>query len=116
MTAVKKTKFTKSSSNVFNDLGFDDVEARNLQFRSHLMTLLVKYIEHKDMTQKEAAEFFNVTQPRVSNLVHGKIEVFGVGVLLEMMEKAGFKIYDKVEKVADTFFKTNKPSRIARAA
>lgn len=73
---MSKTKFVKSSGNVFKDLGFDDLEARSLKFRSHLMNMLIRYIHHEDFTQKEAAERLQVSQPRISNLMNHKIDLF----------------------------------------
>jgi predicted XRE-type DNA-binding protein len=95
-----KEDFIESSGNVFKDVGFDSVEAKNLKFRSHLMTMLMRYIEEKGFTQKEAAKQLHVSQPRISNLLHGKIDLFSVGMLLDMMERAGFQIYKKIQ--ADT--------------
>lgn len=89
--------FIESSDNTFLDLGFDEVEARNLKFRSHLMTILVRYIQEKKLTQKDAAKELHVSQPRISNLLHGKIDLFSVGMLLDMMERAGFQIYKKIQ-------------------
>jgi len=94
----EKIKFTKSSGNIFKDMGFSDEEARSLQFRSYLMIVLKWYIQNKGLSQKEAAEQLGVTQPRISNLIHGKIDLFSTGMLIDMLEKAGFKIYEKIEQ------------------
>lgn len=94
---MSSPKFVKSTGNVFKDVGFDEIEAKSLKFRSHLMTILMRYIEYKKLTQKEAAKRLNVTQPRISNLIHGKIDLFSIGMLLDMMERAGFSIYEKIE-------------------
>jgi len=97
---VDKDNFIEGSGNTFEDVGFDEVEAKNLKFRSHLMTILVRYIQEKGFTQKDAAKELHVSQPRISNLLHGKIDLFSVGMLLDMMERAGFQIYKKMQ--ADT--------------
>ena len=102
---MKNIKFVKSSGNVFKDVGFDEVEAKSLKFRSHLMSMLIRYMQREGLTQKKAAQRFRVTQPRVSNLVQGKIDLFSVGVLLDMMERAGFPIYRKIELEANNLFK-----------
>lgn len=94
---MDKDKFIESSGNTFADVGFDEVEAKNLKFRSHLMTILVRYIQEKGFTQKDAAKELHVSQPRISNLLHGKIDLFSVGMLLDMMERAGFQIYKKMQ-------------------
>lgn len=102
---MSKHQFVKSSGNVFKDVGFDKLEAKNLKFRSHLMTMLINYIQHEGLTQKEAARCLGVSQPRVSNLVHGKIDLFSTGMLLDMMERAGFPIYKKIEADVHQFFR-----------
>ena len=51
----------------------------------------------KGFTQKDAAKELHVSQPRISNLLHGKIDLFSVGMLLDMMERAGFQIYKKMQ-------------------
>ena len=51
-----KKKITKSSGNVFVDLGFDPAEAAVLQMRSNLMSDLRLYIEKQKLTQSEAAK------------------------------------------------------------
>ena len=72
----KAIKFTKSSDNLFSNMGFSEEEAKELQFRSFLMTVIVRYIKLEGLTQKEAARRFKITQSRVSNLVRGKIDLF----------------------------------------
>lgn len=104
---TKNIKFTKSSGNLFKDTGYSKIEAKNLQFRSYLMTALRKYILNKGWSQIEAAEQLEITQPRVSNLIHGKIDLFSSGMLIEMLEKAGFEIYEKIEKDIDKEFKAH---------
>jgi predicted XRE-type DNA-binding protein len=43
-------------------------------------------------TQKEAAELFEVSQPRVSDLVRGKIELFTIDTLVDMLARAGIRV------------------------
>jgi len=102
-----KVKLTKSDDNVFKDMGYSEEEARSLQFRSYLMTALRKYILNMGWSQKEAAQRLNVTQPRISNLMRGKIYLFSLGNLIEMLERAGFKMYEKIEKSINDEFKAH---------
>lgn len=67
-----KKKMTRSSGNVFIDLGFDPAEAAVLQMRSNLMSDLRLYIEKHKLTQVEAAKRLGISQSRVSDLVRGK--------------------------------------------
>jgi predicted XRE-type DNA-binding protein len=78
-----------SSGNVFADLGFDAEEAQNLKIRADLMIEITKLIESKGLTQAAAAELLGVTQPRISDLVRGKIDRFSVDTLIEMLGRAG---------------------------
>ncbi len=95
--ANDKIEFTKSSGNLFKDFGFAEAESRKLQFRSFLMIALMKYIQTENITQIEAAKRFQVTQSRISNLMHCRIDLFSTDMLLEMLERVGFKIYEKIE-------------------
>ena len=74
---------------LFSDLGFGDEEALNLKVRSDLMIELSQWIENRGLTQSEAAKLFQVTQPRISDLVRGRIERFSVDSLIAMLGHAG---------------------------
>lgn len=92
----EKIKFTKSSGNVFKDVGFGEEEAKNLQFKSYLMTALEKYILNMGWSKNEAAEKIGVAQSHINNLVHGKIDLFSAGMLIEMLKKARVNIHEKI--------------------
>jgi len=87
-----KEKITRSSGNVFRDLGFPSEEAEYLKIRSSLMIHLRKTIEAKGMKQAEAAKLLGVTQPRVSDLYKGKIHLFSIDTLVDMLGRAGVHI------------------------
>lgn len=112
----KKIEFIESSGNVFEDAGFKKQEAKKLQFKSFLMVSLMKYVKARGYTQIEAADKFNVTQSRMSNLMNYRIDLFSAEMLLDMMERAGFKVYEKLEIEIDHFLshpwpRTNKHSQ-----
>ena len=86
------TKMRKSSGNVFEDLGFAPQEAKQLRIRSGLMAEIGKLIEARGLTQKEAAALLRVSQPRISDLVRGKIERFSIDTLVEMLGHAGIDV------------------------
>ena len=81
-----------SSGNVFTDLGFSAEEAQNLKIRSDLMIELSRLIEAQGLTQAAAAKLLGVTQPRVSDLVRGKIDRFSVDSLIEMLGHTGASV------------------------
>jgi len=83
---------TRSSGNVFRDLGFSAREAEHLRVRSLLMAHLRKVIEGRRLTQRQAAALLGVTQPRVSDLARGKIERFSIDALVAMLASAGVRV------------------------
>ena len=87
-----KIKMTRSSGNVFKDLGFTAEEAEHLQIRSRMMAHLRELIASRGLTQADAAALFGVTQPRVSDLVRGKIDLFSIDTLVDMLSHAGIKV------------------------
>ena len=97
---MPKPKLTRSSGNVFRDLGFAEDEAEHLRLRSLLMIELRKLIAARGLTQKEAAALFGVTQPRVSDLVRGKITLFSLDTLVDMLAHAGARVELVVERAA----------------
>lgn len=82
----------KGSSNVFEDLGFDQAEAANLKIRAELMLDLRRHIQKSGWTQAQAAGFFGETQPRISNLLKGEISRFSVDKLIVMLARAGITV------------------------
>jgi predicted XRE-type DNA-binding protein len=87
-------RITKSCGNIFKDVGFSDAEAKKLNFKSSLIISLVKYIKEQSMTQKQAAKFFGVSQPRISDLFNHKIDLFSGEMLLNMLAKTNSKAYE----------------------
>ena len=84
--------------NVFRDLGFGNIEAENLRIRSALMIFLTEHIQRTGLTQKQAAETLGVTQPRISDLTRGKIDVFSIDTLIAMLSRVGVKTTIRVGK------------------
>lgn len=67
-------------------------EAENMKLRSGLMMALKNYIDRTGLNQSEAAKQFGITQPRVSDLLRGKINLFGLDALVNMAATAGLHI------------------------
>jgi predicted XRE-type DNA-binding protein len=83
---------TKGSENVFVDCGFPPAEAENLRIRAKLMVALIGYIQERKITQSRAAKIMGVSQPRISDLVRGKIWLFTIDTLVNMVTAAGLKV------------------------
>ena len=89
---------TRTSQNVFRDLGFGHEEAENLRIRAALMVELTEHIRRVGLTQKQAAATLGVTQPRISDLMRGRIDVFSIDTLIAMLSRAGVKTTIRVGK------------------
>jgi len=87
-----KEKITKSSGNVFADLGFDTGEAVVLQMRAKLMNDLRDFIRASGMSQTEAAKRLGITQSRVSDLMRGKWDKFSLEMLVSLEARLGRKV------------------------
>jgi predicted XRE-type DNA-binding protein len=82
-----KPHVTKGS--VFDDLGFDKEEAANLKIRAALINAIEEQLEKKGLTQIQASDLLGVSQPRISNLKRGKIHLFTIDMLINMLSKLG---------------------------
>lgn len=75
-------------------------EAENMKLRSVLMIALKNHITRTGLNQAEAATLFGVTQPRISDLMRGKISLFGLDALVNMAAAAGLHIELRVHEAA----------------
>ena len=83
---------TPSSGNVFRDLGFSTEEAAHLLIRADLLIQLQKAIAVRDLTQAKAATLLRVTQPRVSDLLRGRLDLFSTDTLIDMLARLGLHV------------------------
>jgi len=86
------TRIHRGGKNIFGDLGFEPEEAENLRIRSELMIELSQLIQDRGLTQAKAATLLGVTQPRISDLTRGKIDLFSVDTLIAMLGHAGVSV------------------------
>ena len=91
-------KITKGSGNVFRDLGFSPLEAEHLRIRADLMLALGRLIARRRITQTQAAKLLGVSQPRVNDLVRGRLHRFSIDALVEMLARAGVKVHFTTER------------------
>ena len=96
----RKLKFTRSSGNVFLDIGFSKQEAENLRVRADLMIRARQIIRSRRLTQAAAAKLFGVSQPRVSDLVRGRIGLFSIDALVTMLAHARMTVVLDVRPAA----------------
>lgn len=87
-----KVKMTPSSGNVFRDLGFPPEEAEHLLVRADLMIQVQKILKARRLKQKVAAKVLRLTQPRVSDLLRGRIDLFSTDALIDILARLGAKV------------------------
>ena len=87
-----KLKVTPSTGNVFRDLGFRREEAEHLLVRADLMIQVQRLIASRRLKQKEAAKVLRVSQPRVSDLLRGRIDLFSTDALIDMLARLGARV------------------------
>lgn len=75
-------------------------QAENMRLRSSLMIALKDHIASEGLTQGQAAKVLGVTQPRVSDLMRGKIGVFSLDTLVNMAVAAGLQVEMRVAVAA----------------
>ncbi len=88
----KQVKITPSTGNVFRDLGFRREEAEHLLVRADLMIEVQKIIASRALKQKAAANVLRVSQPRVSDLLRGRIDLFSTDALIDMLTRLGARV------------------------
>lgn len=87
-------------ASVWDALESDPGQAENMKLRSRLIMALRDHIAQEGLSQVAAAKLLGVTQPRVSDLVRGKIDLFSLDTLVNMLTAAGLHIELQVAKAA----------------
>jgi predicted XRE-type DNA-binding protein len=90
----------KRFASVWDAISPTPQEAENMKLRSALMMALDRHIQSRGWTQAEAASQLGVTQPRISDLVRGKIGRFSLDRLVKMVSAAGLHIHVQVDEAA----------------
>lgn len=93
---MKNQKFTS----VWDAIEETPEEAENMKLRSTLLMDLKAHIVRSKMNQAQSAKLFGATQPRVSDLMRGKINLFTLDDLVHMATTAGLHIEMRVLEAA----------------
>jgi predicted XRE-type DNA-binding protein len=80
-------------SNVFDALGYGREEAANLRLRARLMAAFRRHVQERGLTQAEAAEIIGTSQPRISDLIGGKIDKFTIDFLVNALTSLGESVH-----------------------
>jgi predicted XRE-type DNA-binding protein len=105
MARKNAVRVTPSTGNVFRDLGFSKEESEHLLVRADLLIQVQKAIASRRLKQAEAARILRVTQPRVSDLLGGRIDLFSTDALIDMLARLGVGVRLVV--------KPSRPKRVA---
>ena len=95
-----RLKGVKTSGSVFHSLGFPPADVENLRVRAVMMNALISHIERRKLTQAQAAKLLGTTQPRVSDLMRGKIDLFSIDTLVNLLAAFGLRVDLRVRKAA----------------
>jgi predicted XRE-type DNA-binding protein len=87
-----KKREAKSSGNVFLDLGFPAHEASVMLLRAQLAEALRGWMEREGLTQSQAAKRLGIAQPRMSDIVRGKVELMSLDYLVGLCTKANLDV------------------------
>ncbi len=85
--AARESKVTRSSGNVFEDLGVPDADA--MLAKAALVARIVEVIRSKHISQKRAGEILGIDQPKVSALLNGHLRGFSTDRLFRFLNALG---------------------------
>lgn len=83
---------TEKFASVWDAIEDDPAERESLKIKSRLMMDIESHIKKQGMTQRQAAKKMGVSQPRVSDLVRGKISRFTIDMLVNMLARLGVHV------------------------
>ena len=86
------TRVRRGSGNVFEDVGFPPAEAAHLLIRTDLMLQIERVLNARKLTQATAAKLLKVSQPRISDLMRGRVDLFSIDTLVEMLARLGVTV------------------------
>jgi predicted XRE-type DNA-binding protein len=97
---MKKKVQVETYASVWDALADSPQEAVNLRMRSALMGQIAAIVKGSGWTQAEAAKRCGVTQPRINDLLRGRISRFSLDALVNLATALGRKVTVKVEGAA----------------
>ena len=90
----------KEFASVWDAIEDAPAAAENMKLRSVLMMTLKDHIVRAGLSQTQTAKRFGVTQPRISDLMRGKIDLFAIDTLVNMATAAGLQVEMRILKAA----------------
>lgn len=93
-------KKSRTFANVWDALGDNPEDAANMTMRSNVMIAIKDTVRGWSTTQAQAARRLGITQPRLNDLLHGKIGKFSLDTLMTLATRAGLKVKIEVRSAA----------------
>ena len=90
----------KGYANVWDAIEDTPEDAAAMSMRSDLLITLTEHVKAWKLTQAAAAKRLDITQPRLNDLLRGRINNFSIDALITLARKAGLSIELKIKKVA----------------
>jgi predicted XRE-type DNA-binding protein len=90
----------RTYANVWDALEDDAEDAANMTMRSNVMAAINETVRGWNTTQARAARRLGITQPRLNDLLHGKINKFSLDTLLTLATRAGLKVKIDIRSAA----------------
>nr|WP_246681359.1 XRE family transcriptional regulator [Mesorhizobium sp. B2-3-14] len=87
-----RTMDRQSFENVWDALEETPAESANMTMRSNLLIAIEQRVRSWDVTQAEAANRLGITQPRLSDLLRGRITNFSLDTLINLAALAGLTV------------------------
>jgi predicted XRE-type DNA-binding protein len=85
---------------VWDAIESSPTEAANMKARSDVLMAIRKVVDGWEITQAEAARRLGINQPRMNDLLRGKIEKFSLDALMNLAARAGLSVQVKVVRRA----------------
>lgn len=83
---------TEKFNSVWDALENTQQEAENMKLRSELMIAITKALSEIDGTQIQKAKALGITQPRLNDLLNGRINKFTIDALVNIATAAGLHV------------------------
>ncbi len=91
-------KIRKSSGNIFADIGFGEAEAHELAVKSDLITLLMRAMRQRGLTQRQAAALCGADQATLSKVLRGRLASVSIDRLARWLVALGSAVTIRVNK------------------
>lgn len=81
----------KRFSSVWDAIEDSATEAASMKLRAELANEIIERMHGRRLTQAKAAELIGVTQPRISDLMRGRLNLFSLDSLVDMADRIGLR-------------------------